>query len=261
MAVTNYIWDELSDSVLMETDGSGATTAVYTQEPGPFGGLISERRGNQSRYYHYDGLGSTRQLTDATGQVTDTYLYEAYGQLVQSSGTTVNPFRFVGRLGYYFDQDLSEYYVRARHYDPRLARWLAVDPIGYGTTLNLFAYVTNRPTTRLDPSGTTVECGKLWIRCSHNGKYYRVPVYGESAYPRAYGADCWVPPGQGIVCSLSCGDIRSPSRRELLEHEACHVCALKGRCTGIPWYWSWLGDLWGYCDTHRETDIIWADEL
>ncbi len=70
MPVTNYIWDELSDTVLMETDENGQTTAVYTHEPGPFGGLISERRGGQSRYYRYDGLGSTRQLTDSTGQVT-----------------------------------------------------------------------------------------------------------------------------------------------------------------------------------------------
>jgi len=99
MAVTNYIWDELSDSVLMETDGSGATTALYTHEPGPFGGLISERRGNQSRYYHYDGLGSTRQLTDATGQVTDTYLYDAFGSTVQSTGTNVVPYHFVRRVG------------------------------------------------------------------------------------------------------------------------------------------------------------------
>ena len=53
----------------METDGTGNTTAVYTNEPGQFGGLISERQGNQSQYYHYDGLGSTRQLTDGTGQV------------------------------------------------------------------------------------------------------------------------------------------------------------------------------------------------
>ena len=71
MPVTNDIWDDVNDTVLMETDDSGNPTVVYNHEPGPFGGLISERRGNQTRYYHYDGLGSTRQLTDDTGQVTD----------------------------------------------------------------------------------------------------------------------------------------------------------------------------------------------
>lgn len=174
MAVTNYIWDELSDSVLMETDGSGATTAVYTQERGPFGGLISERRGNESRYYHYDGLGSTRQLTDATGQTTDTYLYEAYGQFVQTSGTTVNPFRFVGRLGYYFDQELSEYYVRARHYDPRLARWLAVDPIGFRAGTNLYEYVGDSPLAHIDPQGTITQeqCQEASGKAKENMRAY-----------------------------------------------------------------------------------------
>ena len=113
MPVTNYIWDELNDTVLMETDGSGNPTAVYTNEPGQFGGLISERQGGQSKYYHYDGLGSTRQLTNSNGQVTDSYLYDAFGNTIQSTGTSVVPYHFVGRQGYYFDQELGEYYVRA----------------------------------------------------------------------------------------------------------------------------------------------------
>ena len=116
MPVTNYIWDELNDTVLMETDGSGNTTAVYTNEPGQFGGLISERQGSQSQYYHYDGLGSTRELTNSTGQVTDSYLYDAFGNTIQSTGTSVVPYHFVGRQGYYYDQELAEYYVRARQY-------------------------------------------------------------------------------------------------------------------------------------------------
>ena len=91
MPITKHIWDEVNDTVLMEKDGNGQTTAVYTHEPGPFGGLISERRGNQSRYYHYDALGSTRQVTDATGQVTDTFTYDAFGGLVQRTGTTPVP--------------------------------------------------------------------------------------------------------------------------------------------------------------------------
>jgi hypothetical protein len=59
MARTNYIWDEVNDTVLMETDGSGDTIAEYTYEPAPYGPLISQRRNGQTRYYHYDGVGST----------------------------------------------------------------------------------------------------------------------------------------------------------------------------------------------------------
>jgi hypothetical protein len=48
MSVTNYVWDEVNDSLLMETDENGQTTAEYTQEPGQFGGVVSERRDGQS---------------------------------------------------------------------------------------------------------------------------------------------------------------------------------------------------------------------
>jgi len=37
-------------------------------------------------YYHYDGQLSTRQLTDASGNVTDTYTYDAFGLLINRSG-------------------------------------------------------------------------------------------------------------------------------------------------------------------------------
>ena len=44
MPVTNYVWDPLSDNVLLETDENDVTQAVYTQEPDTFVNLISQRR-------------------------------------------------------------------------------------------------------------------------------------------------------------------------------------------------------------------------
>jgi hypothetical protein len=41
-------------------------------------------------YYAFDGHGSTRFLSDATGTATDFYTYDAFGNLVYKSGTTVN---------------------------------------------------------------------------------------------------------------------------------------------------------------------------
>jgi len=51
-----------------------------------------------------DGLGSTRQLatySPPNWSVTDTYSYEAFGNLLSSTGTTPNPYPYVGSLGYY----------------------------------------------------------------------------------------------------------------------------------------------------------------
>ena len=129
MPTTNYIWDELNDTVLMETDASGSPTTVYTNEPGQFGGLISSRQGGQSQYYHFDGIGSTRQLTNSAGQVTDSYLYDAFGNTIQSTGTSVVPYHFVGRQGYYLDQELGQYYVRARQFQPNSGQWTSIDPL------------------------------------------------------------------------------------------------------------------------------------
>jgi hypothetical protein len=61
-------------------------------------------------YYHADALGSTCALTDETQTVTDRYEYDAFGEQRAHSGQTVNPFRFVGEMGYYYDVDSENYY-------------------------------------------------------------------------------------------------------------------------------------------------------
>jgi len=64
MAKTRYVWDPVSDSLLQEKDGNtGVTQVTYTNEPAPYGPLRSERRGSETRQYHFDALGSTRALT------------------------------------------------------------------------------------------------------------------------------------------------------------------------------------------------------
>ena len=61
-----------------------------------------------------DGIGSTRALTDESGNVTDQYVYDAFGRLITQSGTTDNLYLFQGEQ---FDSNLDQYYLRARFYD------------------------------------------------------------------------------------------------------------------------------------------------
>ncbi|MCB1044425.1 MAG: RHS repeat-associated core domain-containing protein, partial [Acidobacteria bacterium] len=71
-----------------------------------------------------------------------------------SSGSTTNVFRWVGQLGYYYDADRLAYYLRARPYSPKLARFLSKDPIGFaGSEWNHYEYVGDSPITWTDPSG------------------------------------------------------------------------------------------------------------
>jgi RHS repeat-associated protein len=131
-------------------------------------------------YYHYDGLGSTRQLTDSDGNVTDTYTYDAWGESVASEGTTPNPFRWIGQVGYYYDMDTDEYHARERQYNPRVGRWLSQDPLHdswnrfyhaqlrrfvsrdtllYDDGENLYLYARANPVNSGDPAGLSVQPG------------------------------------------------------------------------------------------------------
>ena len=118
MRETIFVWDSVNDCVMSELDGSGAVQVTYTNEPQQYGGVISQRRGTTTSTYHADALGSTRALSDSSGSVTDTYLNDAWGNSVASTGTTVNPFKWVGQYGYYTDSSTGQVYVRARMYQP-----------------------------------------------------------------------------------------------------------------------------------------------
>ena len=56
-----------------------------------------------------------------------------------------------------YDEETGLYFYRARYYDPKLGRFLNVDPIGFdGGDTNLYAYVGNNPINYSDPEGLAV---------------------------------------------------------------------------------------------------------
>jgi RHS repeat-associated protein len=171
---SNFLWD--LQNVLEETDGTGSTQVVYSLEPAIYGNLLSERRGSSASYYHFDGLGSADRLTDSSGTtVVNSYVYDGYGNLRVSSETVTNPFKFVGRAGYYFDGDLAKYLLRARYYDPQTARFLSRDQ----SIRDFYRYGRSNPINTTDPSGfLAVPCdpcnfsgdaGWIFISCNCKG--------------------------------------------------------------------------------------------
>jgi RHS repeat-associated protein len=145
---TKFIWD--GQNVLLETDGDGDTVAAYTLAPAGFGMLLAQRRGDTTKFFHFDAMGSTDRLTNAAQAVSDSYIYEAFGKVLASSGSTANPFRYVGRLGYYFDPELERYYLRARWYDYTTGQFLSRDPVGRSC---LYSLSRQNPLGLVDPSG------------------------------------------------------------------------------------------------------------
>jgi len=154
---TKHVWD--GQNILLETNASNIIQVVYTLEPNLYGNLISQRRSGTTSFYLFDGMGSTRQLASNTGSVTDSYLYDSFGNILLTSGSTTNWFRYVGKEGYYYDIDLLKYYLRARVYDPASARFLSSDPVRSAYEApSQYTYVGNRPTVAVDPSGLIIPC-------------------------------------------------------------------------------------------------------
>ena len=156
--MTYYYWDFDTDNVFLEEDENGNVIAAYTQEPELYGELIAQERDGQVRYYNFDGQGSTRELTDENGDVTDTFTYTAFGEEVKRTGATANPFRYKGAMGYYTNSDTNDCYVRARTYEPTIARWLSLDPLTLNDARNRYIYASNSPIDQNDASG-------LWPTC------------------------------------------------------------------------------------------------
>jgi RHS repeat-associated protein len=70
-----------------------------------------------------------------------TQKYDSFGNLVSSSGSLGNSFRYTGRE---FDTEAGLYYFRARLYDQTTGRFLSEDPIRFRGGLNFYEYVENR---------------------------------------------------------------------------------------------------------------------
>jgi RHS repeat-associated protein len=101
-------------------------------------------------YYHFDGLGSVVALSDAAGNVVETYAYDAYGRSQPTGPATGNPYRFAG---YHFDPETGLYFCRARSYNPAIGRFLQPDPLGYADGINWHLYCGNNPILFVDPLG------------------------------------------------------------------------------------------------------------
>jgi len=107
-------------------------------------------RSSTTSYYQADGLGSVTSLTNAAGTAAQNYTYDSFGNLIATTGSLVNSFRYTGRE---WDTETSLYYYRARYYDPAMGRFLGEDPSKFTGSLDFYTYVSNRVGNFVDPWG------------------------------------------------------------------------------------------------------------
>ncbi|MCS3918024.1 RHS repeat-associated core domain-containing protein [Fervidibacter sacchari] len=140
--------------LVAEYDQNGNLVAKYHHDGG---GLMAMTRNNASYWYAFEAIGTARQLMDSQSQVSDAYAFDAWGNDLTSPQSQVpNPFRYVGKYGYYLDTESLLMLLGMRYYVAHYARFLNIDPLKHD--LNWFIYTANRPIVYIDPSGLQYEC-------------------------------------------------------------------------------------------------------
>ena len=148
--LVQFLFNEQKEVIAEETDGEVIRYICGL-------GIISSDSESARTYYHYvsDNQGSVRLiLTDTINdrRIRNYYCYDAFGESVISHEDVHNRFRFNGEQ---YDTVTSQYYLRARFYNPVIGRFTQEDTY-YGDGLNLYEYCRNNPILYKDPSGHDV---------------------------------------------------------------------------------------------------------
>ena len=146
-----YLNDNSSlTNVLAEIDSEGNAVAIYNVGAD----LVSQERSGKTSIYLYDGHGSVVGLANENGKVTDTYAYDAFGNLLKSTGSTKNHYCYCGEQ---FDPVTGLYYLRARYMNPSVGRFITMDSyegsIDDPVSLHKYLYANANPVSNSDPSG------------------------------------------------------------------------------------------------------------
>jgi RHS repeat-associated protein len=156
-ATTNYLVDTQNPTgyaQVVEEIVAGTVTRTYAYglERISEGQIISGTW--TASFYGYDGHGSVRQLTNPAGTVTDSYDYDAFGNLINSTGSTPNNCLFAGEQ---YDSVLGMYFLRARYYNATTGRFWSMDTNEANdwepASLHRYLYAGSNPVDRVDPSG------------------------------------------------------------------------------------------------------------
>ena len=149
---TNYVYE--NGKLLREVTGSEKIDFVYGSD-----GIIGFRTGNKNYLYRKNILGDVTEIYSDNGTLVGKYSYTAFGECIvkvnEGGIAEKNPIRY---RGYYYDEEMSLYYLKSRYYDPVTGRFITIDDISYIDPetingLNLYAYCGNNPVMRVDENG------------------------------------------------------------------------------------------------------------
>jgi len=105
-------------------------------------------------YYLHNAHGDVTKLVDSTGNLQNSYSYDAFGNTTAYTEKVENRFRYAGEQ---YDAVTGQYYLRARNYDPTMGRFIDEDTYGgqieEPLSMNLYTYCQNNSIKYIDPTG------------------------------------------------------------------------------------------------------------
>ena len=162
--LVQFIFNENKEVITEETDGN-ITRLIRTSD------LWARESEPEKTWYHYasDEQGSTVFITGKNGEVKNRYTYDAFGNTVEKEEQIPNRYQYTGQQ---LDPITQQHYLRARFYNPAIARFTQEDEY-HGDGLNLYAYCANNPVGYYDPSGYSLisseAFSKLVVKANHEG--------------------------------------------------------------------------------------------
>ena len=143
---TNFIMDY--NTGLTQVLNDGTNNYIYGN------GRIAQTQSGSTEFFLGDGLGSVRQLADASGLISYARAYDPYGVVTTTTGSSQSDYGYTGE----YSGDYNELvYLRSRFYAPVTGRFITQDtwtgdayqPMSY----NSWLYVYSNPVNLTDPTG------------------------------------------------------------------------------------------------------------
>jgi RHS repeat-associated protein len=128
---------------LTEVEGMAGDLAHYAGPP---------TTGSSVSYLYYNGHGDLVATADQAGTRTQGFAYDPFGASLQSEPGSTTVERFASRWDKQTDTATSLIQMGARPYDPKLGRFLSIDPIE-GGSLNNYDYSGQDPVNMYDLTG------------------------------------------------------------------------------------------------------------
>ena len=140
-----------------DLEGTPAKNYLHLAAGGPT--LARVEDGTKVELQYADALQNLMFSLDATGEITASFFYGAFGEVLQATGAADHRRQFNGKES---DAATGLRYYGYRYYDPLILRWNNADPLytaipdlglAVPQRMNLYAFSLNNPLRYYDPDG------------------------------------------------------------------------------------------------------------